>query len=471
MGAVGAVASSKAVRLRAAVRRVPRALYEELWAAPADRVPRMEEPNVPVWRPVFLVLLVIASVGIAVFRTGELSPYGAAVSELAVLVAVAQSGALVAGMFRPVGAWWSMSALAVVAVLVTVAAAPRGRPDGWLDGLPMSPALLYPTPWAGTVLQAGALFLLALRVPLRRAALALALSLAPTLFVALRTPPLPQVSPPVAGLVFATAVVVGAALRSLRLARKDLVVQAGLTAEERARRTLLEERNRIARELHDVVAHHMSVISIQAQVAPHLVEHPTDELRENLAGIRENALEALAELRRVLGVLRSEDSPGRGEDTRHAPQPGLDGLDGLLATVRSAGLAVTASTSGEPRPLPPGVELSAYRIVQEALSNVMRHAPGASAEVALVHRPAGLTLRVVNSAPEHPAAPSPGVRHGLLGMRERAAMLGGELATGPTPEGGWEVTALLPAAAPLPDATTTPMPTTMTTPTTTEDAR
>ncbi|MFF9739537.1 sensor histidine kinase [Streptomyces sp. NPDC014376] len=479
-GAVGAVTSSGAVRLRAAVRRVPRALYEELWAAPADRVPRMEEPNVPVWRPVFLVLLVIASVGIAVVRTGELTPYGAPVSGLAVLVAVAQSAALVAGMFRPVGAWWSMTALAVVALLFTVAAAPRGHSAQWLHGLPMSPDLLYPVPFAGIASQAGALFLLALRVAPRRAALALALSLAPTLFAALRTPPLPQVSPPVALLVLATAVVVGAALRSLRLARKDLVLQAGLTAEERARRTLLEERNRIARELHDVVAHHMSVISIQAQVAPHLVEHPTDELRENLAGIRENALEALAELRRVLGVLRSEDAPGRGEETRHAPQPGLDGLDGLLATVRSAGLAVTASTSGEPRPLPPGVELSAYRIVQEALSNVMRHAPGASAEVVLDHRPAGLAVRIVNSAPEHPPAPSPGVRHGLLGMRERAAMLGGELATGPTPGGGWEVTALLPAAAPLPGAaaptaTTTTTTTTTTTPTTTttttEDAR
>ncbi|MDQ0986953.1 signal transduction histidine kinase [Streptomyces sp. V2I9] len=157
----------------------------------------------------------------------------------------------------------------------------------------------------------------------------------------------------------------------------------------------------------------------------------------------------------MLGVLRSEDAPARGDDTRHAPQPGLDGLDGLLTTVRSAGLAVTASTTGEPRPLPPGVELSAYRIVQEALSNVMRHAPGATAEVTVAHRPAGLTVRVVNSAPEHPADPSPGVRHGLLGMRERAAMLGGELATGPTPEGGWEVTALLPATATHATTTTT----------------
>ncbi|MEV7116332.1 sensor histidine kinase [Streptomyces anulatus] len=440
MGAV----TSRAVRLRAAVRRAPRALYGELWAAPADRVPRMGEPNAPVWRPVFLVLLVLIAVGVTVIRTVELTPYGAAVSGLAVLVAVAQSAALVAGMIRPVGAWWAATGLAFVAVLLTMAAAPTEHPYPWMNGLPLSPEFLYPTPFAGAALQGGALFLLALRVRPRRAVAALVLSLAPALFVALRmTPlPLPQVNPGLTLLVLVTALALGTALRSLRLARKDLVVQAELTAEERARRTLLEERGRIARELHDVVAHHMSVISIQAQVAPHLVEHPTEELRENLTGIRENALEALAELRRVLGVLRSEDAPA--QSARHAPQPGLDRLDELVATVRSAGLAVTVSTTGAPRPLSPGVELSAYRIVQEALSNVMRHAPGASAGVAIGHRPSGVTVRVVNSPPDRPAAPSPGVRHGLLGMRERTAMLGGELATGPTPDGGWEVTAILP---------------------------
>ncbi|MFH9238814.1 histidine kinase [Streptomyces anulatus] len=424
------------------MRRAPRALYGELWAAPVDRVPRMGEPNAPVWRPVFLVLLVLIAVGVTVIRTVELTPYGASVSGLAVLVAVAQSAALVAGMIRPVGAWWAATVLAFVAVLLTMSAAPTEHPYPWMNGLPMSPEFLYPTPFAGAALQGGALFLLALRVRPRRAVAALAISLAPALFVVLRTPSLPHVNPGLTSLVLVTALALGIALRSLRLARKDLVVQAELTAEERARRTLLEERGRIARELHDVVAHHMSVISIQAQVAPHLVEHPTEELRENLTGIRENALEALAELRRVLGVLRSEDAPA--QSARHAPQPGLDRLDELVATVRSAGLAVTVSTTGAPRPLSPGVELSAYRIVQEALSNVMRHAPGASAGVAIGHRPSGVTVRVVNSPPDRQAGPSPGVRHGLLGMRERTAMLGGELATGPTPDGGWEVTAILP---------------------------
>ncbi|WP_432007401.1 sensor histidine kinase [Streptomyces parvus] len=426
-----AVTSSRAVRLRAAVRPAPRALYEELWAAPADRVPGMGEPDAPAWRPVFVVLLVFAAAFFAVPRAYELSTDPVTgVSGWAVLAALAQSVALLAGMIRPVGAWWAATALSVATVLATESA--------------MSPDRLFPWSIMGMVFQGGALFLLALRVPLRRSMGALALTLLAGLALTVHQTQRHNLDLDRSAPVFVVALVLGTALRSLRLARKDLVVQAELTTEERARRALLEERNRIARELHDVVAHHMSVISIQAQVAPHLVEHPTDELRENLTGIRQNALEALAELRRVLGVLRSEDAPA--QSTRHAPQPGLDRLGELVATVRSAGLAVTVSSTGEPRPLPPGVELSAYRIVQEALSNVMRHAPGASAEVVIGHRPTGLTVQVVNSPPDRAAAPSPGVRHGLLGMRERAAMLGGELATGPTPEGGWEVTAILPTS-------------------------
>ncbi|MGW2990680.1 sensor histidine kinase, partial [Streptomyces sp. NPDC001193] len=215
-----------------------------------------------------------------------------------------------------------------------------------------------------------------------------------------------------------------------------------ITEEERARRTLLEERSRIARELHDVVAHHMSVISIQAQVAPYLVENPSEELKENLAGIRGNALEALTELRRVLGVLRSEqpDDPANP----HHPQPTLAELDGLVDNVRSAGLAVTTELAGVRRPLAPGVELTAYRIVQEALSNCLRHAPGSRVEVGIAYGPRELHLCIANSAPTRPAPPSHGAGHGLLGMRERAGMLGGELAAGPRPGGGYEVSAVLP---------------------------
>jgi signal transduction histidine kinase len=226
-----------------------------------------------------------------------------------------------------------------------------------------------------------------------------------------------------------------------------LAAQKALAAEERALRAVLEERGRIARELHDVVAHHLSVISIQAQVAPHLVGGPPAELRENLTSIRQSARDALTELRRVLGVLRLE---GGAEETRHAPQPTLERVDELIGNVRAAGVAVTIEITGPPRPLSPGIELSAYRIVQEALSNAMRHAPGAAVRVLIAYHPSGVTVRIGNSAPARPGQPSAGVGHGLLGMRERTAMLDGDLAAGPTPDGGYEVTAMLPAPAPQP---------------------
>jgi signal transduction histidine kinase len=231
------------------------------------------------------------------------------------------------------------------------------------------------------------------------------------------------------------------AVRGRDEARRRLVEQERVSEAERARRLLLEERARIARELHDVVAHHMSVIAIQAEAAPHRVPDPPRELTASFGGIRANALQALAELRRVLGVLR--DQPGEDET---APQPTLDRIGDLVAGVRGAGLAVETAVQGTSRPLPSGVELSAYRIVQEALSNAMRHAPGAEVRVEIVYAPAELRLRVVNG-PRRTAAPAAvgrGPGHGLLGMRERAAMLGGALTAGPTAGGGYAVAAVLP---------------------------
>lgn len=156
-----------------------------------------------------------------------------------------------------------------------------------------------------------------------------------------------------------------------RHAEQEVTAQQTVTAHERSRRTLLEERTTIARELHDVVAHHMSVVAIQAEAAPYRVENPPPELEKAFATIRENAVAALTELRRVLGVVRAEDY-----EVPDAPQPTLADLDGLLANVREAGLTVEKAVTGAVRELPQGVELSAYRIVQEALSNTLRHAPG-----------------------------------------------------------------------------------------------
>ncbi|MFE1950672.1 sensor histidine kinase [Streptomyces sp. NPDC059524] len=359
-----------------------------------------------------------------------------------------QGGAMLLALWRPACAFW-------LSLLDSVLVARLALP--WLSGQAASGEDAWPWAAPAVVAHGAVLLLLALRVPTRAAVVAFALSAAAGPLVQGSGADIARYSSTTALsiVVFGMVALLGIALRGRREARNRLVVQEEITAEERARRTVLEERANIARELHDVVAHHMSVISIQAQVAPHLVENPPDALKENLDGIRASALEALAELRRVLGVLRAEDpgAGGVGDDdpgtaaAPQRPQPTLDRLDTLVAGTRAAGLAVTVLGTGERRPLPPGVELSAYRIVQEALSNALRHAPGSTVEVALDHRPDGLGVRVTNTAPERPAAPSPGAGHGLLGMRERAAMLGGTLDAGPVAvAGGYEVRAFLPAS-------------------------
>jgi signal transduction histidine kinase len=240
--------------------------------------------------------------------------------------------------------------------------------------------------------------------------------------------------------VFLTAlpVLLGAVVRQRRSGERQLAEQELRHSGERA---LLEERQRIARELHDVVAHHMSVIAIQAEAAPYKTADPPPELVESFADIRASALAGLSELRRVLGVLRAD-----GRDT--APQPGLDDLDALLDSARSGGVSVSVSRSGDPVPLPEGVDLSAYRIVQEALSNAMRHAPGSNVQVHVAYHPDGVALDVRNDQVLATSAALPGGGHGIIGMRERATMLGGNLDAGPTGDGGFHVAAVLPVSPP-----------------------
>ncbi|MBQ1106567.1 histidine kinase [Streptomyces sp. 404i] len=237
----------------------------------------------------------------------------------------------------------------------------------------------------------------------------------------------------------AFALLVVAVVQIRRDAEREVTVQRTVTAVERDRRTLLEERTTIARELHDVVAHHMSVVAIQAEAAPYRVENPPPELEQAFVTIRENAVAALTELRRVLGVVRAEDY-----EAPDAPQPTLAALDGLLDNVRETGLETEKVITGAVRELPQGVELSAYRIVQEALSNSLRHAPGASARVELGYVLGGLGLRVVNGPPRGLVKPSPGAGHGITGMRERVAMLNGEMTAGTTEDGGYEIAVFLP---------------------------
>jgi signal transduction histidine kinase len=240
---------------------------------------------------------------------------------------------------------------------------------------------------------------------------------------------------------------IGAVVRQRRSGERQLAEQELRHSGERA---LLQERQRIARELHDVVAHHMSVIAIQAEAAPYKTADPPPELVESFGEIRASALAGLSELRRVLGVLRTG-----GQDT--APQPRLAELEALLDSARSGGVSVTVTRSGNPVPLPEGVDLSAYRIVQEALSNAMRHAPESHVQLHLAYRPDALALEICNDAAlkavpvlagSGDRAAAGGGGHGLVGMRERTAMLGGSLDAGPTADGGFRVAAVLPVSPP-----------------------
>jgi signal transduction histidine kinase len=226
---------------------------------------------------------------------------------------------------------------------------------------------------------------------------------------------------------------------------------AGRLAEEKRRseqalagQAVLEERARIARELHDVVAHHMSVIAIQAEAVPLKARGDARLLEEGLGEIRALSLAAMTEMRRVLGVLR--DGDGR---TDTAPQPSLGRLDELAATARSAGLAVELKLGGDLLELPTAVNLSAYRIVQESLSNAMRHAPGSAVTVKISRSGDELNIHVADDGGDRAAAEAAKAGrekhtgHGLIGMRERAAMLGGSVWAGPVGK-GFAVTAILP---------------------------
>jgi signal transduction histidine kinase len=214
---------------------------------------------------------------------------------------------------------------------------------------------------------------------------------------------------------------------------------AELNGELVARHAVAQERVRIARELHDVVAHSLSVISVQANAAEAALEHEPALAREPVAAIRLSAREALEEMRRMLALLRTdEEAEGTG------PRAGLADLDTLLDSVRAAGLPVRTVVRGTARRLPAGVDVSAFRIVQEALTNVLKHAGPAATQVEVDYDAAQVTLSVVNEQPVRPPATTHRGGHGLVGIRERAHACGGTVSAGPRPEGGFAVRAVLP---------------------------
>jgi signal transduction histidine kinase len=216
--------------------------------------------------------------------------------------------------------------------------------------------------------------------------------------------------------------------------------------EELARRAVAEERLRLARELHDVVAHSMSVIAVQSGVGAHVAESRPEEVGKALSAIEATSRATLEELRRLLGVLRQDNE----SQASLSPVPGLADLDSLLGEVAKAGLAVRLRVEGTPSPLPAGVDLSAYRIVQEALTNVVKHAGPARAQVVVGYRDQDVTVEVTDDGRGAAALAGDGrggTGHGLVGMRERVAAFGGDLETGPRPGGGFRVAARLPLAA------------------------
>ncbi|MEV5828507.1 histidine kinase [Spirillospora sp. NPDC052242] len=405
---------------------VVRNVWRDLSPAAGPALLPLDVPSRPrfaAWLPHALVVggaAVLAGSSWHILLTDYAVPNGWAAA-----LGVVHASAVAVCAVRPMAGWW----LSLAMVTVTALAAASARPDGG----PL---------WAGPSLSVhlAVLALVALRVPARVAALmwGLTAAVAAALAVALpgrdEFPSLTEVL-----LVSGTVLLAAAALRGRGDALRGL-------ARERQRRALLEERARIARELHDVVAHHMSVVAVQAEAAPYRVPDVPDELARSFTVIRENALEAIDELHRVLGLLREGDGPAAGPAADAAPQPTLDGLDGLVDGLRATGLAVELRVSGRRPATTPALEVSAYRIVQEALSNVLRHAPGAAAQVVVAHRPDRVELTIDNGPPARAPQPPPRrTGHGILGMRERAAMLGGELAARPRPDGGFTVTAVLPA--------------------------
>ncbi|GHE64918.1 ATPase [Streptomyces spiralis] len=237
----------------------------------------------------------------------------------------------------------------------------------------------------------------------------------------------------------------------------ELTVRLRAEQAERARREVAEERVRIARELHDVVAHHMAVINVQAGLARFVFDSDARTAREALTTIGDAGGEALAELRRMLGLLRADDLDGTDGAGEHGaatePTPGLDRLEEMVERVRAGGVPVDLRVHGEPRPLPPGVQLCVYRVVQEALTNVLKHAPGAAAAVELAYRAGEVAVSITDDGHTEERGrgvdpdrmPAPG-GHGLIGMRERAKLYGGTIVVGPRREGGFGVHLTLPTS-------------------------
>ncbi|MFC7885093.1 sensor histidine kinase [Streptomyces sp. NPDC057376] len=350
---------------------------------------------------------------------------------LASALAVAQSAPLLLAVVRPLRAWYVVFAADVAGALA-------------LGTVDFEERLLWPFPPMGIVGYVGLCLALGLRERRRTLLLVWLATAGANVGLGFATPHGTDAMTLLLTILGGITLLLAAALRERYEAQRRLAEQETISEAERGRRTLLEERARIARELHDVVAHHMSVITVQADTAAYRLDRLTPDVQEEFTSIAATARESLGEMRRLLGVLRSEEAHGE-----LAPQPGLTRIGQLVEATVRAGVPVEFTPCDAD--VSETVGLSAYRIVQEALANVVRHAPGAPTRVSVsasaVEDGARLTVLVVNGPPpEPPVAPleEGGTGHGLIGMRERVRLVGGTLDTGPLPDGGFRVAARLP---------------------------
>jgi signal transduction histidine kinase len=220
-------------------------------------------------------------------------------------------------------------------------------------------------------------------------------------------------------------------------AAEERAIHAERERESAARIAVAEERARIARELHDIVAHAVSVMVLQVGAVRHKLPPTMAEHKDALTGVEQAGRSALSEMRRLLGAMHDA-----GQDVELTPQPGLDSLDALVEKVGRAGLPVRLHVDGDPFRLPPAIDLSAYRIVQEGLTNALKHARATNADVTVRYRPGQLEVEVVDDGAGAAASDGPG--HGLVGVRERVKIYGGEMTAGPAPTGGFVLSARLP---------------------------
>ncbi|MGA5451863.1 sensor histidine kinase [Streptomyces umbrinus] len=360
---------------------------------------------------------------------------------IASALAVAQAAPLLLAVVRPLQAWYVIFAADVAGALALLT-------------VDFKDQLLWPFPPMEIVGYIGLCLALGLREPRRTLLLVWLATAAANVGLGFFAPNGTSAMNVLLTILSGVVLVLGGALRERYEAQRRLAEQETVSEAERDRRTLLEERARIARELHDVVAHHMSVITVQADTAAYRLERLPPDVQEEFTSIAATSRESLGEMRRLLGVLRNEEANGE-----LAPQPGLTRIGQLVEATARAGVPVEFTPCSAE--VPEAVGLSAYRIVQEALANVVRHAPGAPTQVSVsasqpVSEPAAesgsedsarLTVLVVNGpSPQPPAAPleEGGTGHGLVGMRERVRLVGGTLDAGPLPDGGFRVAAQLP---------------------------